>query len=123
MRQICPVQNSNSLSGFSLVEVIVAVAVVALITAAATTAILVSQKFAFAASFDHKAATASVQIYAKAYRLPVDDYEYLTDNSTVVEHDKINATDGTGATWTRYRIRQPGGSRSVIFAIANVDGD
>jgi len=118
MRLIYPVQTSSPDSGFSLIEVIVAVAIVAMTVAAASSSILISRKVEAAAFFYRDALLVSADVQAKAYyvALSADESQGL-DHVSIEEELITSDPEGQAPAWIVYTVRSTEAERKVSFAL------
>lgn len=118
MRLIYPVQTFDSESGFSLIEVIVAVTVVAMTVAAASSSILISRKVEAAAFFYRDAFLVSSEVQAKAYYFSLSGEEPHTSGQMKIDEEMITTDpDGQIPAWVIYTIRSAEADRKVAFAL------
>jgi len=121
MRQIYPAQTYKSDSGFSLIEVIVAVAVVAMTVAAASSSILISRKVEAAAFFYRDALLASTEVQVKSYYPALSGEESRSADQVKIEEEMITTDpDGQNPAWIIYTIRSAKADRKVAFALKSV---
>ena len=114
MRQTSPAPIYNPRGeGFSLVEVLVAIAVVALMVAAAASTVASSRSAENAARFYREAYVIAERIHAEAYGFEVERAESITDT----EEETITGDEaGVIAVWKLFTVRATSGDRRVTFS-------
>jgi len=111
MRRIFPAPTCEQAGGFSLVEVVVALAVVALSVAAVATSIMTSAKIEASARFYQQARLSAESVQLHAYQL-LDDPDL-----TGIEQERISQDpQGKKLDWTLYTIRSRATDRRVVLA-------
>lgn len=124
MPPISPVQTSDRTSGFTLIEVIVAVAVAAMTIAACSSAILVSRKIEAASIFYRSAYMAAGAVQASDYGIDVSDAERDTKSGVEIEKEAITSDPaGRIPAWTLYTLRSPEADRRISLAIRAGSGE
>ena len=115
MRQTSPAPIYNPRGeGFSLIEVLVAIAVVALMVAAAASTVASSRTAENAARFYREAYVIAERIHAEAYGFEVEERaESITDT----EEETITGDEaGVIAVWKLFTVRATSGDRRVTFS-------
>lgn len=111
-------------AGFSLIEVIVAVAVVAMTVAAASSSILISRKVEAAAFFYRDAVLVSADAQAAAYGLSLKDDSEKENARLTVEQETITSDPGERTpVWVVYTIRSREADRRITFALKTGSGE
>jgi prepilin-type N-terminal cleavage/methylation domain-containing protein len=118
-----PRARTQASAGFTLIEVIVTVAVVAMTVAAATSSVLVAEQAEKSAVFYANVLSAASGLQARAYGIAGDDRR--GDFGAVEAEREVVTSDAEGQTllWKIYTLRSPGHERRVSFALHGGPGE
>jgi prepilin-type N-terminal cleavage/methylation domain-containing protein len=115
MPQIFPVPTSKRTDGFSLVEVLVAIAVVALMVAAAASSVASSRSAGNAAMFYREVYRIAEDTHARAYGFTSDE---RAETITATEQETITGDEASViAIWELYTVRAAAGDRRMTFSL------
>lgn len=114
MPRTSPAPTCNRDAGFSLIEVLVAVALTALIVAAAGSATLTARAAASASAFYREALLAAEAVQAESYGIAVEDgpaYAATVERETITRD-----ADGLVPDWEIITVRA-GNERRLLFCL------
>jgi len=115
MPQTFPVPTSNHADGFSLVEVLVAIAVVALMVSAAASTVAASRSAEHAAMFYREAYRIAEFTHARAFGFTTDD---IAETMTKTEQETITGDEASViAIWKLFTVRAAAGDRRMSFSM------